>query len=323
MSQKASVLNILQILTKHSNEDNPLNANQLLEYLEQNNIFIERKAVYRDIQTLIDTGYDIQKVHENNIRGYYLSNDTFEIAELRLLIDAINASKFISETKTNNLLAKLLSLTNVYDAKKITRNISYSQTKSKNEVILYNVDEINLAINEHKQITFKYFDLDVNKQKKYRERSYVTIPYSLLWDQDKYYCIGYSTKHQDFTHYRVDKMENIISSEVEHEYLTLDLQHYSQQIFGMFQGEKVHTTLRFPLTLTSLVYDQFSTDVLVSNKDETHFTIITDIIVSPVFFGWLFQLNTEVEIIAPASLKEQYLEYCQKIIKHYLKNDGK
>ena len=323
MSQKASIIYILQALTKYSNENNPLSANKLLEHLELNDIFVERKAIYRDIQTLIDTGYDIQKIHENNIRGYYLDNDTFEIAELRLLVDAINASRFISEKRTKTLLTKLLSLTNVHDAKNVTRNISYSQTKSNNETILYNVDEINLAINEKKQITFKYFDLDINKQKKYRERSYETIPYSLLWDQDKYYCIGYSNKHQNFTHYRVDKMENIISNETEHEYLPLDLQHYSQQIFGMFQGEKVHTTLRFPLTLTSLVYDQFSVDVFVSKKEETHFTIIVDIAISPVFFGWLFQLNNDVEIIAPVSLRTQYQEYCQKISNQYLKKSIK
>ena len=319
MSQKASILYILKALKQYANEDNPLNANQLLEKLEQNNIYIERKAVYRDIQTLIDVGYDIQKLHQNNIRGYYLNDDTFEIAELRLLIDAINASKFISEKKTKVLVQKLTSLTNIYNASELNRNISYSHTKSNNEVILYNVDKINTSINEKKQIVFKYYDLDINKQKKYRKKSYETIPYYLLWDQDKYYCIGYSTKHQNFTHYRVDKMEKIMASNVEHEYLPLDLNEYSRQLFGMYQGDKVHASLRFPLFLTSLVYDQFSTDVFITDVTKTHFTIIVDINVSPVFFGWLFQLRTQVEIIGPTELKLQYQKHCQEINELYLK----
>ena len=310
----SNIIHILEVLKKYSHMDTPLTSNQIIEYLEENDIYVERKAIYRNINSLIEIGYDIQKVHENNVRGYYLADSIFDLAELKLLIDAISSSHFISDKKTETIRNKLLSLTNIYDSKKLDRNIRYSLSKSNNESILYNVDEINSAINNKQQITFKYFDIDVNKHKKYRKDTYSTIPYSLLWDQDKYYCIGYSTKYQGFTHYRVDKMEKISSCDVEHKYVTLDLAQYTHNIFGMFQGDKVHTTLRFSNAIASIVYEQFGQNVFVSSKTDTYFEVIEDINISPVFFGWLFQLGTNVEIVAPISLMKDYQTHLQNIL---------
>ena len=309
-----NIIRILEILKKHSHMDNPLTSNQIIEYLEENDVYVERKSIYRNINSLIEMGYGIQKIHENNVRGYYLADSVFDLAELKLLIDAISSSHFISDKKTEIIRNKLLSLTNIHDAKKLDRNIRYSLSKSNNESILYNVDEINNAINNKQQIYFKYFDIDVNKHKRYRKDTYSTIPYSLLWSQDKYYCIGYSTKYQNFTHYRVDKMEKITSIDVEHEYIPLDLAQYTHNIFGMYQGDKVHTTLRFNNEIASLVYEQFGQNVFVSSKTDTYFEIIEDINISPVFFGWLFQLGTKVGIISPISLIEEYQTHLQNIL---------
>lgn len=317
MSKKASILYLLDVLKTKSDEQHPLTSTQLIqEIYERSNhtINVERKAIYRDLQLLTDYGYDILQVHEEQLRGYYLADSTFEAAEVRILLDAIHASTSISAKKTKLLSEKLGTLVNEYNAQNLQWNIRYANTKSKNEHVLYTVDTINQAILNKKAIQFQYFDLNIRKQKIVRKKNYHLIPYALVWDQDKYYCVLYSEKHQSFSNYRVDKMDHIEQIDTDHIRIPFDLHQYLKNSFGMFQGERTMVTLKCENDekLSSHILERFGDDILVKEIKEDSFTIALDVDISPVFFGWIFQWMPKIEIIAPHSVQQEFQNMCQQ-----------
>ena len=323
MSTKLTILYLLDILKRKTDEQHPLSSTQLINEVYQashQQILMERKAIYRDIQTLIDYGHDILQIRENNVRGYYYANNEFETAEIKILMDAIEASSSISTKKTKQLISKLTNLVSEHDAKHLQWQINYTSTKSENEHLLYNVDTINQAIIHNQAITFQYFDLDIQHKRIARKKDYQGIPYALLWDQDKYYCVLYIEKYNTFSNYRLDKMDNIDSLETNHIRLPFDAKEHIKNTMSMYKGQKTTIQLRCDnnQTLISHLFERFGKDMMIQDIQDDAFTIAISIELSPIFYGWLFQWSPQIEVISPVYVKEQYQAMLSTALEKYI-----
>ena len=311
MSTKLTILYILDILKRKTDEQHPLSSTQLINEVYEashQQIQMERKAIYRDIQTLIDYGHDILQIRDNNVRGYYYANNEFEAAEIKILMDAIEASSSISTKRTKQLISKLTNLVSEHDAKHLQWQINYTSIKSENEHILYNVDTINQAIINNQAITFQYFDYDIQHKRIARKKDYQGIPYALLWDQDKYYCVLYIEKYQTFSNYRLDKMDNIKLLETNHIRLPFDTAEHIKNSMSMYKGQKTTIQLRCDnnQTLISHLFERFGTEMMIQEIKDDSFTIAMSIELSPIFYSWLFQWTPQIEILAPLEVIEHY-----------------
>ena len=308
-NQKLKLLFLEKILREQTDEEHTLTVAQLIAELARYGIQAERKTVYDDIRELMTFGADIVACKEKSY-GYYLAGRTFELAELKLLADAVASSKFITEKKSAALIKKIESLTSVHHAGRLRRQVYVAdRVKTLNERIYYNVDEIHRAIALEKQIVFRYFDIGLDKKKHYRDGYRVASPYALSWDDENYYLIGYYEKYGVISHFRVDRMESIRVLEERRvpPPKEFDLAAYMKKVFSMFGGEEQTVKLRFDNALVGVVFDKFGKNVSVIKADEHSFYTCNRISVSPSFFGWLFQFGDKVSIIGPESVREAYL----------------
>ncbi|WP_348980872.1 WYL domain-containing protein [Dehalobacter sp. MCB1] len=312
----------MKILFNETDENNALTVNDLIARLAKANIDVERKTIYSDILALRDFGLDI-KMERSKTYNYFMASRTFELPELKLLVDAVQSSKFITIKKSNELIKKLQSLASRYEAVQLQRQVYVSnRVKTMNESIYYNVDVIHQAIISGKKIGFKYFEYTVDKQKKYRKdgQFYEVSPVSLTWDDENYYLITYSLKYQDLTHYRVDKMTDIFLSNEPRDIYNkdeFDVALYAQKVFGMFNGEEQQVKIQFDNSLVGVVVDRFGKNVNIIKSDEAHFTVSLKITISPVFVGWLFQFGAMVKVLSPDSLIEELRQQAYSIFKLY------
>jgi len=320
-NQKLKLLYLVDILERKTDENHPMTAAALIEELAKVEISAERKSIYDDIQQLVDFGYDI--VH-NKARvggGYYMASKRFELAELKVLVDSVQASRFISAKKTRELIDKLEKLCSVHEEKQLKRQVYVlNRIKTDNESIFYNVDYIHDAIHRNKQISFQYYEWSTSKEMKLRRggERYVVSPLGLIWDDENYYLIAYEDK-AGIRHYRVDKMKAIeVLDEGRMEesgYRDFDPATYSNKVFGMYGGEPATVTLAFPEKLTGVMLDRFGKDVLLKKDSEMNYSIRTDVVISDHFFGWLAGLGKEVRIVSPDKIRQQYKQYLSDILE--------
>jgi predicted DNA-binding transcriptional regulator YafY len=240
--------------------------------------------------------------------GYYIASREFELPELKLLVDAVQSSRFITEKKSEALIRKLSSLTSAAQAKELRRQVYVAgRAKTMNETVYYSIDQIHAAINGGGKITFRYFDYDAKKRRVYRKdgERYKTTPVTLCRNDDNYYLIAYSAKHDGLTHYRVDRMSEVTAPDEDAD--AFDRRKFSvaehiRRVFGMYSGEPVRATLIFDNSLVSVVLDHFGKDVTFSDAKDGRFELHADVSVSPVFLAWMFQFGERAEIKAPDSL---------------------
>ena len=319
-NQKRKLMLLARLLEQQTDEAHPMSAQQLIAALAEHGVKAERKSIYSDIAALQDLGMDICLQNGKN-GGYYLASREFELPELKLLVDAVQASKFLSERKTVQLIRKLETLASRWDAGRLRRQVVVSgRVKTMNESVFYTVDQIHEAIAANQQIQFRYFEWGVDKQKHFRNRRYVASPYALCWENENYYLVAYSERH-GITHYRVDKMAQLQMLDtpriVNDETRALDVSKYGKNVFGMFGGEQMQVKMRFENPLAGVVLDRFGHDVMLIPDDDSHFTLTTDIAVSPVFFGWLAGFGGAAKIVFPQSAVEAYLELCKHSMAQY------
>lgn len=319
-NQKRKLMLLARLLEQQTDEAHPMSAQQLIAALAEHGVKAERKSIYSDIAALQDLGMDICLQNGKN-GGYYLASREFELPELKLLVDAVQASKFLSERKTVQLIRKLETLASRWDAGRLRRQVVVSgRVKTMNESVFYTVDQIHEAIAANRQIQFRYFEWGVDKQKHFRDRRYVASPYALCWENENYYLVAYSERH-GITHYRVDKMAQLQMLDtpriVNDETRALDVSKYGKNVFGMFGGEQMQVKMRFENPLAGVVLDRFGHDVMLIPDGDSHFTLTMDIAVSPVFFGWLAGFGGAAKIIFPQSAVEAYLELCKQSIAQY------
>lgn len=312
-NQKGKLVQLLRILFRYSDEDHPIGVPGLVERLDREGIPAERKSVYDDIETLRDLGYDIQLQRG---KGYFLGERLFQLAELKLLVDAVQSSRFIPSRKSGQLIEKLERLTSIYQAQGLQRQVYVAgRVKSMNESIYYTIDAIHQAIGENRQITFQYFKYDQTRQKVLRHggRRYQVSPYSLLRSDDNYYLVAFDAASKEIRHYRVDKMTGLALSELPREgldaYRSFDLGQYARLHFGMFWGREADVTLRCENRMADILMDRFGDQIALAPDGAGHFTCSVRLAVSPQFFGWLFGLGDGIRVTGPdwvvEALREQ------------------
>ena len=308
-NQKQKILWIMKILLDQTDETHRLSVNEIISILAANDIKAERKTIYDDINTLKDFGIDIV-LEKTKSYGYYVATRDFELPELKLLADAVQSSKFITARKTMQLIKKLEGLMSKHDAGKLRRQVYVqNRVKSMNESIYYSVDTLHEAISEDKKISFKYFNYDVKKNQVFRKGGelYIVSPAALTWNEENYYLIAHSDERESITHFRVDRMNSVKKLPDRRHTAAREfrLAEYSKKVFGMFSGEEADVKLRVNNKLISGVIDRFGKDVIMIPDGDDHFIIRVRVVLSPVFYGWLFQFGDLCEVAEPVSLKEE------------------
>lgn len=319
--QKLKLLYIIKMLEENTDENHVMSTAEIISRLAANGIHSERKSIYDDIEKLCDFGYDIIQVHSRIGGGYYLASREFELPELKLLVDAVSSSRFITTRKSRELIKKLEQKAGKHDAGQLRRQVYVAgRIKTENESIYYNIDNIHRAIQDNKQIRFTYLEWNLQKKLQPRANSEKCVsPWALIWRDENYYLAAYDSTDQIMKHYRVDKMGQVNVMELAREgveiFSAIDLTTYTNQTFGMFGGEEEIITLQFPNHLIGVVLDRFGKEADIRPMEEDKFRIRARVAVSGQFFGWLTGIGKEVEIVSPARVKEKYHNYLREILE--------
>lgn len=322
-NQKLKLLYIVKFLMQNSDEEHPVSTAQIIEELASNGISAERKSIYDDIEALRLFGLDIIQLKGKN-GGYYIGERDFELPELKLLVDSIQSSKFITQDKTYKLIKKIESLASVYDGQLLQRQVFVTnRVKSMNESIYYAVDVISDAITQNRKIRYKYFEYTVEKNRRYRHDGafYEVSPFALIWDDENYYMLAWDSDAEKMKHYRVDKMEKVSLTDCEREgikeFEKVDMSAYTKTVFGMFGGEEQKVRLRFANHLVGAVLDRFGRDTIIIKDGDEHFTFTVNVVVSQQFLAWVFGFGSEAEIISPDEVREEMKKQAFAVAKLY------
>ena len=320
-NQKLKIFYILDYLERNSHQDHPVGASELIHMLEhRHNIACERKTVYSDIAALQDYGVDIVSIPGKN-GGYYIASRNFELPELKLLIDAVQSSRFLTEKKSRELIEKLCNQCSIHDARLMRRDVLIDRrVKSMNETIYYNVDAIQDAIAENKQITFRYFDFGLDGKRKYRNRDYTASPYGLCQDNENCYLMAHSPRH-GITSYRVDRTAEIQLTDAPRtpcpELTGKALQEHANRLFQMYSGEEATVKLRFHRSLINVVIDRFGRDIMLIPDGEEHFLFTVNVAVSPMFLSWVIGFGAKAKVLHPQSVIDACKKMCQEALDQY------
>lgn len=322
-NQKLKLPILMRYLLRQSDEKHPVTVQDMIGELARYEIKAERKSIYDDLEALRLFGLDVVQ-QKGRGGGYYIGQRDFELPELKLLVDSIQSSKFITQRKTLSLIKKIEDLASVYDAQLLERQVYVrNRVKSMNESVYYNVDEISAAISRDRIIRFRYYEVTVEKQRQYRHGGayYTVSPYALMWDDENYYLLAWDEAAGRMKHYRVDKMASISVQEQERQgkeaFARVDMSAYSQKVFGMFAGESSRVKLRFSNHLAGAVLDRFGKEIILTRDGEEHFTVTVEAVVSPQFFAWVFGFGPEAEILSPESVRREAHAAARRIAELY------
>lgn len=320
-NQKIKLLKLLEILTEYTDEQNPMSTNQIIWKLEEMGITVERKTLYEDIKLLVENGYEIMCVRDR-ANKYYVEDRSFNVAELRVLLDSVQSAKFITPKKTKEFSEKIARLAGSNRSKVLKRNIVWLDTvKHVNESVYYNIDTLNNAITQGKQASFQYFDYDVTGEKVYRKDmgKYVVSPIALIFNAENYYLVEYNEKHSSFVNYRVDKMENVdvldtpISEKAEQQKEKMPT--YKAELFDMFNGEKRVASFESDVKLVDLIVDKFGNKVKFEKiGDKVRFKV--NVHKSPTFYSWITTFGTKLKLIGDEQLLQGYKKFLQDAMEN-------
>lgn len=323
-NQKFKLYRLAQIMLEETDDDHYITMPGIRSALEEYEITADRKSIYNDLRDLEVLGIEVEGEPVGNRYHYHVVDRPFELPELKLLVDAIQSSRFITERKSNTLIRKLEKLVSRYEAMKLQRQVYVSgRIKTMNESIYYTVDAIHNAISENKKIRFQYFQWNVKKEPELRHNGayYHISPWGLAWDDANYYLVGYDSDAEQIKHYRVDKMLHIRMSEESREgkenFKKLDMAEYTKKSFGMFGGKEQKVKLLVENRLAGVIIDRFGKDVMFLPVDEEHFTVNVDVRVSGQFFAWIFSLGDGVKILGPEDVVEQVRNEIRRLERQY------
>lgn len=324
-NQKYKLTYLMKIMLEKTDDEHGITMSQIIEELEKYGVSSERKSIYTDFQDMTELfGVEIIKEKLGKDTFYHVGSREFELVEVKLLIDAIQASKFITLSKSKELIAKIKGLVSEHQAKQLQRQLFIDdRVKTMNESVYYNVDDIHAAINQNQKICFKYYTWNIEKKQVLRHNGadYVISPWALLWYDDNYYLVGYDAQAQMIKHYRVDKMKNISvvdePREGKEEFKNFDMARYSKATFGMFHGEKTRVKLNIKNEQCGIFIDRFGKDISFVPVDEQHCEFSVDVNISQQFFGWIFGLGKDVKIVGPANVVTQMRAVSEEILANY------
>ncbi len=320
-NQKVKLLVLAWQLLKKGDEDHPISTPALIQVLEREGIPAERKSIYTDMETLRDFGLDVQ-LRKGKAGGWFIGQREFELPELKLLVDAVQSSRFISRKKSQALIGKLEGLTSEHQARQLRRQVYVDRrVKTENESVYYAIDKLHTAIAGGRAVSFRYFDYNVAKEKVFRRegKRYTVSPYGLIWSDENYYLVGWDHGELELRHYRVDKTAELIITglprEGDESCKSFDLAEYGRKHFHMFSGREAKVRLRCENRFVNVMLDRFGQEAMLIPDGPGHFTLTVEAVVSPQFYGWLFGLGEQVELTAPDWAVEEYRERLHKALE--------
>ncbi|NLZ37592.1 MAG: WYL domain-containing protein [Clostridiales bacterium] len=321
--QRLKLLVLTDMLSKSSDENNPKTTSEIISYLNEKGISCDRRTLAKDIALLNANGYEIMHVFVGHEKGYYISERRFSTPELKILIDAVRAAGFITEKKTQDLIRKIAFLEGDYQGDLLTsKPIWYFTHKHNNEQIYYNVDSLEEAIQQNRRAEFIYFDLDENRERVYRKNRevYNVEPLSLVYSENYYYLICYSSKYNELCNYRVDRMERVVKTNEpispEAAEAEKGIAEYTESVFNMYNvSEATKVTLEFDRKILNAVYDKFGEDTEVSVLKDDLLSVDANVRIGPTFWGWLFTFGDQMTITAPKEAADEYRKRLKKTLK--------
>ncbi len=323
-NQKLKMLYIVQLFSRETDDAHKLTMPEIIAKLAAEGVNADRKTLYQDFDELRRFGFDIISEKEGRNYYYYLGSRDFELPELKLLVDSVQSSKFITDKKSGQLIKKLESLVSKYEGSQLHRQVIIAgRVKTMNESIYYNVDKIHAAIGADRQIRFKYFDWNLKKEMepRYGGRWYQLSPWALMWDDEKYYLVAYDSKHETIIHYRVDKMTQIGILDEKREgheaFRQFNIAHYTNTLFGMYAGDETKVTIEAENRLVSVFIDRFGKDIIIAPVDDDHFRTTVTVAVSKQFFGWIMAIDGDVKVVAPNTVVEQLKAEIERLAEKY------
>ncbi|MCR5311795.1 MAG: WYL domain-containing protein [Lachnospiraceae bacterium] len=320
-NQKFKFTYLMRIMLEKTDDEHSLTMSQIMEELAKYDITAERKSIYTDFQDMTDRfGIEIIKEQKGRDVEYHVGARQFELAEVKLLIDAIQSSKFITEKKSRELIAKVKSFVSDYQAGSLQRQVFINdRVKTMNESVYYNVDDIQAALNENKKISFKYYRWNIKRELEpsHNGERLTVSPWALVWDDENYYMVAYDEVDEKIKHYRVDKMMKIALTDEKRAgkelFKNFDMARYSKATFGMYGGEEKRVKIRFKNHLCGVFIDRFGKDISFKAVDEDHCEFYVTVNVSPQFFGWILSLGPDVKILGPEDVAEQIRDYVRSL----------
>lgn len=322
--QKLKMLYLMKIFSEETDDSNFLTLQQIIQKLKDYGVMADRKTLYVDFDELRSFGVDIimEKIGRNSF--YHIGRRDFELPELKLLVDAVQSAKGLTDKKSSELIKKLESMVSKYEAGQLNRQVYIAgRVKTMNESVYYNIDTIHEAINADRQIRFKYFKWDLQKKMKLRKEGdwFRVSPWHLIWDNEYYYLIAYDNENNKIKHYRVDKMLKISlvdeQREGKEQYKKFDIARYTRGLFGMFGGEETKVTLEVHNSMVSVIIDRFGKDIYITPVDEDHFRTNVNVSVSSQFLGWIMSLGDKVRIVGPDEVVEQMKAEISRLMGQY------
>lgn len=324
-NQKTKLLHLARTLLRKTDEDHPLTVTQLIEELARQAIKAERKSIYDDLEALRLFGLDIQ-CRKGKSPGWFVGGREFQLPEVKLLMDAVQSSRFITQKKSDALLRKLEGLASIHQAGQLQRQVFVDRRiKVMNESIYYNVDEIQNAISRNEKIRFQYFQWNVKKEMELRRggKFYCVSPWGVSWDNENYYMIGYDKEAETMKYYRVDKMLKLSAAGEKREgrdvFEAMDLAALSKKTFSMFAGEEQYVKLEFVNHMAGIAIDRFGRDIALIKKDEEHFVVNVKVAVSRQFLAWVISLGDGVKVLGPDRVARQMFEEGKRLASVYEK----
>ncbi len=318
--QKLKLLKLMELLHMESDEQHPITTHTICHHLAKYGISCDRRTLSRDIVVLNASGYEIMNKMIGHEKAYYIEDRSFSVPELKILIDAVQAAKFITKNKSQELITKIARLGGSNQAEILKDNmVCFNTRKHCNESVYYNVGTLEEALRGNKQVSFYYFDLNENCEKVYRKEKqrYVVEPMALIYNEDYYYLMCYSAKYCDINNYRIDRMNHV---QVENESISKeamlrekDVVAYTDQVFKMYGGQKETVTIEFDRSLVGVVYDKFGEEIRMRRISENTCVATVEVQISPTFWGWLFQFAGKMQILSPYSIREAYQKQAELI----------
>lgn len=325
-NQKLKLLYLMKILLERTDETHSITMPEIIEALAAYGVSAERKSIYNDIENLRLYGLDVIGAQENRTYHYHIGNRQFELAELKLLVDSVQAAKFITAKKSNELIKKIEGLASKYEASQLHRQVFVAgRVKTMNESIYYNVDRIHTAIAENSRITFQYFQWNVEKKMELRHDGalYEVSPWSLSWDNENYYLIAYDSAEAKVKHFRVDKMLNITSvgkrRELKQVFQSFDMAAYDRKMFGMYGGREERVRIECDNSFAGVMIDRFGKDVSMIRLNDRRFAVNVEVAVSRQFLAWIMGLGEGVSLVGPDSVVELMRQEIDRLVNQYKK----
>ena len=325
-NQKLKLWYLYKILFENTDENNPMTLSQIITELGRYDISAERKSLYNDIEMLVNAGVDIVSEKRDKF-VYYIASRDFQLAELKLLVDCVQASKFVTAKKSGELIGKLEGLASKHQATQLQRQVYISdRVKNFNEKIYYNIDFLYSAVNLNKKISFKYYKYNTVNNKVFRNdgNEYVVSPYAMIYSDDNYYLLVHYPKYDGLSHFRVDKMTDITIVDEKAEPIEnitngkFSLAEYTKKVFNMFHGRTETVQLRCDESIVNVVIDKFGENVFLRKESEGVFVVTAKADVSPAFYSWIFMLGTKIEILSPDTVVAEYQDMLRENLSNYL-----